>query len=183
MSILWYHSRGQSQWLPLKKYNPLEEENRRKPSMKQQKYFLDDKSMRFIFSQVLEKKNLKKKQTNKIKKYEFRRFRRFGGFHRFRRFCRLVIHSSVTPKNMKNSSQNFGAQPLKIQIGQKFYLTRQIWYPINSLEEISSFPNFCVSVCLPLHRAKTKHFFFLDSVFFPTAFAKAYRILRNVSHM
>ena len=43
---------------------------------------------------------------------------------------------------MKNSSQNFGAQPLKIQIGQKFYMTRQIWYQINSLEEISSFPNF-----------------------------------------
>ena len=77
-----------------------------------------------------------------MKNYEFRRFRRFGGFHRFRRFCRLVIHSSVTAKNMKNSSQNFGAQPLKIQIGQKFYMTRQIWYQINSLEEISSFPNF-----------------------------------------
>ena len=61
-----------------------------------------------------------------MKKYEFRRFRRFGGFHRFRRFCGLVIHSSVTPKNMKNSSQTFRDQPLKIQIGQKFYLTRQI---------------------------------------------------------
>ena len=101
-----------------------------------------------------------------MKKYEFRRFRRFGGFHRFRRFCGLVIHSSVTTKNMKNSSQTFRAQPLKIQIGQKFYLTRQIWNPTNLLEEISSFPNFCVSVCLPLHRAKTKHFFFLDSAFF-----------------
>ena len=52
MSILLYHSQGQSHWLPLKKYNPLGEENCRKPSMKQQKYFLDNKSMCFIFSQV-----------------------------------------------------------------------------------------------------------------------------------
>ena len=35
-----------------KNYNPLGEENRRKPSMKQQKYFLDYQSIRFIFSQV-----------------------------------------------------------------------------------------------------------------------------------
>ena len=36
----------------IKKYNPLGEENRRKPSMKQHKYFLDYQSIRFIFSQV-----------------------------------------------------------------------------------------------------------------------------------
>ena len=103
---------------------------------------LESKLYMYLMALLLREKKLKKKQTNKMKNYEFRRFRRFGGFHRFRRFCRLVIHSSVTAKNMKNSSQNFGAQPLKIQIGQKFYMTRQIWYQINSLEEISSFPNF-----------------------------------------
>ena len=55
-------------------------------------------------------------------------------FRRFRRFRFLLIHSFVTPKNMEKSSQNFGAQPLKIQIVQKFYLSGQIWYPIHSLK-------------------------------------------------
>ena len=65
------------------------------------------------------------------------------GLWRFRRFRGLLIHSFVTPKNMEKSSQNFGDQPLKIQIVQKFYLSAQIWYPIHSLKM----------------RAQTKHFF------------------------
>ena len=64
-------------------------------------------------------------------------------FRRFRRFRGLLIHSFVTPKNMEKSSQNFGDQPLKIQIVQKFYLSGHIWYPIHSLKM----------------RAQTKHFF------------------------
>ena len=48
------------------------------------------------------------------------------GLWRFRRFRFLLSHSFVTPKNMEKSSQNFGAQPLKIQIVQKFYLSGQI---------------------------------------------------------
>ena len=42
-------------------------------------------------------------------------------FRRFRRFRFLLIHSFVTPKNMEKSSQNFGDQPLKIQIVQVLF--------------------------------------------------------------
>ena len=48
------------------------------------------------------------------------------GLWKFRRFRGLLIHSFVTSKNMEKSSQNFGDQPLKIQIVQKFYLSGQI---------------------------------------------------------
>ena len=43
------------------------------------------------------------------------------GLGRFRRFRGLLIHSFVTPKNMEKSSQNFGDQPLKIQIVQVLF--------------------------------------------------------------
>ena len=41
------------------------------------------------------------------------------------RFRGLLIHSLVTPKNMEKSPLNFGEQPLKIEIGQKLYLSGQ----------------------------------------------------------
>ena len=48
------------------------------------------------------------------------------GLWKFRRFRGLLIYSFVTPKNMEKFSQNFGDQPFKIQIVQKFYLSAQI---------------------------------------------------------
>ena len=56
----------------------------------------------------------KQKNKNKTKKKYIYGFRRFHG---------LLIHSLVTPKNMEISSQNYGDQPLKIQIVQKCYLS------------------------------------------------------------
>ena len=61
------------------------------------------------------------------------------------RFRGLLIHSLVTPncKNMEKSPLNFGEQPLKIEIGQKFYLSGQTWYLITSVNKISSVSNCC----------------------------------------
>ena len=61
------------------------------------------------------------------------------------RFRGLLIHSLVTPdhKNMEKSSLIFGYQPLKIEIEQKFYLSGQTWYLINSLNKASSVSNCC----------------------------------------
>ena len=63
--------------------------------------------------------------------------------YELRRFRGLLIHSLVTPMNMKKSSLNFGDQPLKFQIGQEFYLSGQNWYLIDSLKETSSLSNCC----------------------------------------
>ena len=61
------------------------------------------------------------------------------------RFRSLLIHSLVTPdhKNMEKSSIIFEYQPLKIEIEQKFYLSGQTWYLINSLNKASSVSNCC----------------------------------------
>ena len=58
----------------------------------------------------------------------------------------------------ERSPQNFGDQPLKIQIVQEFYLSGQTQYLVNSLKEKSS-----VSNCCELRR---NIIFFLDSTFY-----------------
>ena len=40
--------------------------------------------------------------------------------YELRRFRGLLIHSLVTPMNMKKSSLNFGDQPLKFYLGRSF---------------------------------------------------------------
>ena len=71
---------------------------------------------------------------------------------------------------MEISSQNFGDQPLKIQIVRKFYLSDQNWYPIHLLKEtaVNRFE---------LLRTKTKHYIFLDGAFY-TVF-----IVKSIFHM
>ena len=51
---------------------------------------------------------------------------------------------------MEKSSQNYINQLLKIKIMQNFYLSSQIWYPINSLKE---------TVRFELLLAETRYFF------------------------
>ena len=72
----------------------------------------------------------------------------------------FFIDSNPDDTQENGRIQNFGDQPLKIQIVQKFYLSGQEWYPINSPKETSSFSNCCVSVGLRLHRVKKNFFLF-----------------------
>ena len=75
------------------------------------------------------------------------------------RFRGLLIHSLVTPKNMEKSSLIFGDEPLEIGIEQKFHLSGQTWYLINSLNKASSVSNCC--------ELKRDNFFFNCAFYIP----------------
>lgn len=50
--------------------------------------------------------------------------------------------------NIENPPNGFEDQPLRIEIVQKFNLSGQIWYLINSPKETSSIYKCCTSVDL-----------------------------------
>ena len=104
------------------------------------------------------------------------------GLWRFRRFRSLLIHSFVTPKNMEKSSQNFGDQPLKIQIVQVLF-ERSDLIPDSFAWNVKHF-----FLCIAHF---TSFSFFYSSVaritrlkkIFQRTFLRVYRILKNSFHM